>query len=88
MGSLLSKPHVTLQIQFRRSPEGSPKKLDAQKQLLDVMYHRLHIDNSMELVGKLLFGSQESLEVLKTVQPAGKPLVDNWDCLKAMVRVL
>ncbi|XXG45956.1 hypothetical protein AAC387_Pa02g0907 [Persea americana] len=71
---------------FRKSPEGSSKKLDAQKQLLDVMSHRLHIDNSMELVGKLLFGSQRSLEVLKTVRPAGQPLVDNWNCLKGMVR--
>ncbi|RWR72555.1 vacuolar-processing enzyme [Cinnamomum micranthum f. kanehirae] len=71
---------------FRKSPEGSSKKLDAQKQLLDVMSHRLHIDNSMELVGKLLFGSQRSSEVLKTVRPAGQPLVDNWNCLKGMVR--
>ncbi|KAJ8643317.1 hypothetical protein MRB53_005065 [Persea americana] len=71
---------------FRKSPEGSSKKLDAQKQLLGVMSHRLHIDNSMELVGKLLFGSQRSLEVLKTVRPAGQPLVDNWNCLKGMVR--
>eukprot|EP00262_Sarcandra_glabra_P009435 TRINITY_DN23819_c0_g1_i1.p1 TRINITY_DN23819_c0_g1~~TRINITY_DN23819_c0_g1_i1.p1 ORF type:complete len:489 (-),score=76.43 TRINITY_DN23819_c0_g1_i1:167-1633(-) len=71
---------------FRNSPEGSPRRLDAQKELLDVMAHRLHVDNSMELVGKLLFGNEKGLEVLKTVRPAGQPLVDNWDCLKTMVR--
>eukprot|EP00268_Persea_americana_P054658 TRINITY_DN6287_c0_g1_i1.p1 TRINITY_DN6287_c0_g1~~TRINITY_DN6287_c0_g1_i1.p1 ORF type:complete len:492 (+),score=83.51 TRINITY_DN6287_c0_g1_i1:314-1789(+) len=71
---------------FRNSPEGSTKKLNAQKQLLDVMTHRLHIDNSMELIGKLLFGSEKGSEILKTVQPMGQPLVDNWDCLKTMVR--
>lgn len=71
--------------QFRNSPEGSTKKLNAQKQLLDVMTHRLHIDNSMELIGKLLFGSEKGSEILKTVRPTGQPLVDNWDCLKTMV---
>jgi len=71
---------------FQRSPDGSSKKLDAQKQLLDVMNHRVHVDNSIELVGKLLFGSEKGIEVLKTVRPAGQPLVDNWACLKSMVR--
>jgi legumain len=71
---------------FQRSPDGSSKKLDAQKQLLDVMNHRVHVDNSIELVGKLLFGSEKGIEVLKTVRPAGQPLVDDWDCLKSMVR--
>ncbi|ONK69978.1 uncharacterized protein A4U43_C05F28930 [Asparagus officinalis] len=71
---------------FQRSPEGSSKKLDAQKQLLDMMNHRLHVDNSVELIAKLLFGSEKGREVLKTVRPAGKPLVDDWGCLKSLVR--
>lgn len=49
------------------------------------MAHRLHIDNSVELIGKLLFGSEKGPEVLKTVRQKGQPLVDNWDCLKTMV---
>ncbi|KAK1313982.1 hypothetical protein QJS10_CPA06g00933 [Acorus calamus] len=71
---------------FRKAPEGSPKKLKAQKLLFDVMAHRLHVDNSVELIGKLLFGSEKAPEVLKTVRPAGQPLADDWDCLKSMVR--
>lgn len=71
---------------FRKSAEGSPSKLHAQKELVDVMSHRLHVDNSVELVGKLLFGSKKGKEVLKTVRPAGQPLVDDWGCLKTMVR--
>ncbi|KAK1266352.1 hypothetical protein QJS04_geneDACA002519 [Acorus gramineus] len=71
---------------FRKAPEGSPKKLKAQKLLFDVMAHRLHIDNSVELIGKLIFGSEKAPEVLKTVRPAGQPLADDWDCLKSMVR--
>ncbi|XP_077210656.1 vacuolar-processing enzyme-like [Tasmannia lanceolata] len=71
---------------FRKSPEGSPRKHHAQKQLLDVMAHRLHVDNSIELIGNLLFGSEKGPEVLKSVRPAGQALVNDWDCLKTMVR--
>ncbi|KAL6985503.1 legumain [Sarracenia purpurea var. burkii] len=71
---------------FRKAPEGSPRKLEAQKQFVDAMTHRLHIDNSVEMIGKLLFGIEKGSEVLKTVRPAGQPLVDDWDCLKTLVR--
>ncbi|KAF8407132.1 hypothetical protein HHK36_006257 [Tetracentron sinense] len=71
---------------FRKAPEGSPRKLEAQKQLLDVMSHRLHIDDSIKLIGKLLFGIEKGPDVLKTVRPTGQPLVDDWDCLKTLVR--
>nr|AXQ06495.1 legumain [Vriesea carinata] len=71
---------------FRSLPEGSSKKVKAQKQLLEVMSHRLHVDNSIELIGKLLFGAEEGSKALTAVRPAGLPLVDDWDCLKSMVR--
>lgn len=70
---------------FHRAPEGSHQKLNAQKHLLEVMEHRLHIDTSIQLIGKLLFGSEQGPEVLETVRPAGQPLVDDWSCLKSMV---
>ncbi|XP_039115632.1 vacuolar-processing enzyme-like [Dioscorea cayenensis subsp. rotundata] len=71
---------------FQMSPEGSTEKLEVQKQLVDIMSYRLHIDNSIELIGRLLFGSEKGLKMLKIVQPSGQPLVDDWDCLKSMVR--
>ncbi|KAH7651273.1 Peptidase C13 legumain protein [Dioscorea alata] len=71
---------------FQMSPEGSTEKLEVQKQLVDIMSYRLHIDNSIELIGQLLFGPEKGLKMLKTVQPSGQPLVDDWDCLKSMVR--
>ncbi|XP_031488237.1 vacuolar-processing enzyme-like [Nymphaea colorata] len=71
---------------YQRTPAGSPKKFDAQKQLFDMMAHRMHVDSSMELIGKLLFGSEKGPEILKAVRPAGQPLVDDWGCLKSMVR--
>lgn len=46
----------------------------------------MHIDNSVKLVGKLLYGIEEGPKVLNSVRPSGQPLVDNWDCLKSSVR--
>ncbi|KAK7831191.1 vacuolar-processing enzyme [Quercus suber] len=50
------------------------------------MSYRMHVDSSVKLTGELLFGIVKSDEMLNTVQPTGQPLVDDWDCLKAMVR--
>ncbi|CAL9193441.1 unnamed protein product [Musa hybrid cultivar] len=71
---------------YQKAREDSSHKRNAQKELLEVISHRLHIDNSIEFIGKLLFGSRQGSEVLKTVRPAGQPLVDDWSCLKSMVR--
>ncbi|KAK7310732.1 hypothetical protein RJT34_08427 [Clitoria ternatea] len=71
---------------FHKAPEGSAEKNTAQKQLLDVMSHRMHIDNSVQLIGKLLFGIEKSPEILNNVRPAGSVLVDDWGCMKTMVR--
>ena len=45
----------------------------------------MHVDNSMEMIGKLLFGIEKGPEVLKAIRPVGQPLVDDWDCLKTLV---
>lgn len=71
---------------FRKAPEGSARKSEAQKQLAEAMDHRSHVDNSIKMIGKLLFGIEKGPQVLKTVQPAGEPLVYDWSCLKSLVR--
>lgn len=71
---------------YRKAPEGSTRKIEAQKQFVEAMSHRMHIDHSMQLIGKLLFGIEKGAEVMNTIRPAGQPLVDDWDCLKTMVR--
>lgn len=73
-------------LQFLKAPEGSVRKFEAQKQLANAMAHRTHIDSSIKLVGKLLFGIEKGPEVLKNIRPTGQPLVDDWDCLKSLVR--
>nr|AWD84476.1 asparaginyl endopeptidase 3b [Petunia x hybrida] len=71
---------------FLKAPEGSARKVEAQKQFAEAMSHRLHLDNSMALVGKLLFGIKKGPEVLKRVRSDGQLLVDDWACLKSFVR--
>lgn len=75
-------------LKYQKAREGSSHKRNAQKELLEVISHRLHVDNSIEFIGKLLFSSKQGSEVLKTVRPAGQPLVDDWSCLKSMVSIL
>ncbi|KAL7159236.1 hypothetical protein ABFS83_01G014700 [Erythranthe nasuta] len=71
---------------FRKAPEGSDRKFAAQKQLSEAMVHRTHVDSSIKLIGKLLFGIDKGPQMLKTMRPSGQPLVDDWDCLKSLVR--
>lgn len=75
-------------MKYRKLAEGSPGKNDARKELLEVMAHRSHVDNSVELIGSLLFGSEDGARVLKVVRASGEPLVDDWSCLKSMVSLL
>ncbi|ONM41372.1 senescence enhanced2b [Zea mays] len=71
---------------YRKLADSSPEKNEARKELLEVMAHRSHVDSSVELIGSLLFGSEDGPRVLKAVRAAGEPLVDDWSCLKSTVR--
>lgn len=51
------------------------------------MSHRMHIDDSIALVGRLLFGIEKGPDVLIRVRPTGEPLVDDWNCLKSFVSI-
>lgn len=54
--------------------------------LVRTINHRMHLDKSMDLIGKLLFGSENGPSRLSAVRPRGQVSVDDWDCLKNMVR--
>lgn len=54
-------------------------------ELTRTIAHRMHVDNSIKLIGDHMFGLDTSLLRLKAVRPAGQVLVDDWSCLKAMV---
>ncbi|KAG0613884.1 hypothetical protein M758_6G136500 [Ceratodon purpureus] len=72
---------------YHRAKEGSPAKAEAGLNLMRIVNHRVHIDKSVELVGKLLFGASAGPTMLTSVRSQELPLVDDWSCLKSMVRV-
>ncbi|XP_010259032.1 PREDICTED: vacuolar-processing enzyme-like [Nelumbo nucifera] len=71
---------------YKKSEDGSKKK-EAFKRIAETVMHRTHIDGSVELIGNILFGTERSASILSAVRPSGLPLVDDWGCLKAMVRL-
>ncbi|GAB4854391.1 hypothetical protein Ancab_022977 [Ancistrocladus abbreviatus] len=78
---------VYLKEKWLRAPKGSKEKNEARNKLDEEMSHRKHVDSSIRAIGDILFGAQNGAIVLNTVRPAGKPLVDDWDCLKTTVKI-
>lgn len=72
---------------YERLEEGSNEKKEILLEITETIMHRAHLDNSIELIGNLIFGSDVAPSILKTVRPSGQALVDDWDCLKTMVQV-
>ncbi|GFP79202.1 vacuolar-processing enzyme [Phtheirospermum japonicum] len=75
------------QKKFDRSPKGSMKRHEAQKQLLNEISSRMLVDNRIKQISRLLFGTKRGIVMLNTVRPKGRPLVDDWSCLKAFVKI-
>jgi legumain len=71
---------------YWKAREGSTRKAEAGMDLVRTINHRMHLDKSMDLIGKLLFGSENGPSRLSAVRPRGQVSVDDWDCLKNMVR--
>ncbi|PRQ18097.1 putative legumain protein [Rosa chinensis] len=72
---------------YKRSEHGSEKKRKILKQIREIMKHRNHIDGSIKFIGTFLYGPENRATLLNFVRPLGLPLVDDWECLKSMVRV-
>ncbi|KAH7297403.1 hypothetical protein KP509_26G068100 [Ceratopteris richardii] len=66
--------------------EGTKEKFEAQEELLTELSYRMHLDKSVSLIGKALFGDGIGDSALTAVRPSGTPLVDDWSCLKTLVR--
>ncbi|RRT44549.1 hypothetical protein B296_00043676 [Ensete ventricosum] len=72
---------------YERLDESSEDKRRIFMEITETMMHRTHLDRSIDLIGKLIFGSNSGPAILRAVRPSGQTLVDDWDCLKSMVRV-
>ncbi|KAG2660193.1 vacuolar-processing enzyme beta-isozyme 1-like [Panicum virgatum] len=67
--------------------EKSREKLEVLREITGTVTHRKHLDSSIDFIGKLLFGVENGPSTLGAVRAPGQPLVDDWDCLKRMVRI-
>ena len=75
-------------MQYYNAEKGSLRKSMAGRELSRTIVHRKHLDDSVKLIGEILFGREDGFEKLTAVRPAGMVVVDDWDCLKGMVRKL
>ncbi|NP_001401341.1 Vacuolar-processing enzyme beta-isozyme 1 [Zea mays] len=66
---------------------GTEEKLRALIEIKETVQHRKHLDSSIDFVGRLVFGFEKGPSMLEAVRTSGQPLVDDWDCLKRMVRI-
>ncbi|KAK6262941.1 hypothetical protein QUC31_008757 [Theobroma cacao] len=71
---------------YKNSEAGS-KKTEILRQITETIRHRIHLDGSIDLIGTLLYGPAKGSGVLNSVREPGLPLVDDWQCLKSMVRL-
>ncbi|KAM0908367.1 hypothetical protein ACQ4PT_015520 [Festuca glaucescens] len=72
---------------YEQLDAGSEEKLRVLKKIKETVAHRKHLDSSIDFIGKLVFGFENGPSVLEAPRSSGQPVVDNWDCLKRMVRV-
>ncbi|KAA8521895.1 hypothetical protein F0562_012791 [Nyssa sinensis] len=72
---------------YKKSKDGSEKKKEILQQIKETMMHRVHLDGSMDMIGVLLFGLEKGSSTLGSVRASGLPIVDDWECLKSMVRL-
>ncbi|KAM0919296.1 hypothetical protein ACQ4PT_008231 [Festuca glaucescens] len=72
---------------WKRLNGGSEEKLRVLREIKETVVHTKHLDSSVDFIGKLVFGFENGPSVLEAPRSPGQPLVDDWDCLKKMVRV-
>lgn len=72
-------------VQYEKLADGSQEKADMLKQITDIKNHRSHLDSSIDAIGTKLFGPRNSRVILTSLRGQGKPIVDDWGCLKSMV---
>jgi legumain len=77
---------VYLQTKYDKAPKDSHQKIEAQKKLDEEINQRKTLDNNMNQITTILFGDQNGHQVLTSVRSPGQPLVDDWNCLKTLVK--
>lgn len=76
-----------LWAKYKKLEAGTNKKAETLQHIKNTLLHREHLDGSISFIGLVLFGPAKGPSTLKSVRGRGLPLVDDWDCLKSMVRI-
>ncbi|KAF8068468.1 hypothetical protein N665_1149s0005 [Sinapis alba] len=79
-------PLLYLHKKIQKYPMDSPERQEAQKNLLDEMNHRKQIDQNIIEILRLSLNQTNVLNLLTSTRTTGKPLVDDWDCFKTLVK--
>lgn len=74
-----------LRHKFTNAEKGSWREANAAEELAKTIKHRRHLDDSVKLIGEIMFAGENG-DKLNEVRPAGSVLVDDWACLRTMVR--
>ncbi|KAK6935229.1 Peptidase C13, legumain [Dillenia turbinata] len=72
---------------YKTTKDDLGRKAEILKQIRETTEHRVHLDNSIKLIGKVLFGPEKGSEALNSKRPTHLPIVDDWGCLKSTVRL-
>ncbi|OAY48710.1 vacuolar-processing enzyme [Manihot esculenta] len=73
-------------LKYHKAPRGSTEKAEAGKKLRDIISHTRHVDRSINQITKILFGDKKASQILTLIRPSSQPLVDDWSCLKMLVK--
>ncbi|XP_021888149.1 vacuolar-processing enzyme [Carica papaya] len=76
------------QHEFLKAPKNSEARNEARKKLQDEIFYRKQIDYSIKQIAMLLLGEEDGPKMLTLTQPAGHPLVQDWDCFKTLIKSL
>ncbi|CAI5458905.1 unnamed protein product [Closterium sp. Yama58-4] len=71
---------------YKNAPEDSPRKQAAMAALSETFTHRRHVDQSVRATVAAAVGEGRVQAVLEGRQAEGRALVDDWMCLREMVR--
>jgi legumain len=84
-GNVLQRDADLLHLwhKYSNAPAGSERKAAALEEFSKRTTERAHVDKSVNEIGQMLFGGRDAHT---SVRPEGEPLVDDWDCLKELVR--
>nr|XP_043628400.1 vacuolar-processing enzyme-like [Erigeron canadensis] len=71
---------------YNRLEDGSQEKQELYENINKISAHRSHLDTSVAKIEGYLLGNKQGSSIINSVRSQGSALVDDWGCLKSMIR--